>query len=186
MDEQRDPLIVADAAAWRAWLDEREFTSDGVWLILAKKGTLSPTSLGYAQALEEALCSGWIDGQKKSVDSATFMQRFTPRRRASMWSQRNIGIVGQLIHAGRMRERGHAEITRAREDGRWDRAYAGAAAIEVPEDLLAALAASPRAAAAFAALGSSARYSILHPIVTAATAPTRAARIARARERLEG
>ena len=138
-------LVVADAAAWRAWLDVNEDASDGVWLLLAKKGTTSPTSLTYAQALDEALCSGWIDGQKGSVDTALFRQRFTPRRRASIWSKRNIGIVEELIARGRMRERGLREIEAAKADGRWERAYAGSATAEVPEDLAAALASSARA-----------------------------------------
>src|SRR6478752_2926809 len=90
-------LIVADAAAFRAWLEANRDRSDGVWLVLAKKGTTEPTSLTYAQALEEALCRGWIDGQKRSGDAATFAQRFTPRRRASRWSKRNVGIAEQLI-----------------------------------------------------------------------------------------
>ncbi|GGH40655.1 YdeI/OmpD-associated family protein [Microbacterium album] len=173
-------LIVADAAAWRAWLDENEDDSDGVWLILAKKGTTTPTSLTYAQALDEALCSGWIDGQKRSVDAHVFSQRFTPRRRASLWSQRNIGIVERLTAEGRMRPRGQAEIDRAKADGRWERAYAGAATAQVPDDLAAALAAAPGAAEAFAALDSQNRYAVLHRVLTAATATTRANRIAKA------
>ena len=172
-------LLVADAAAWRAWLDEHESTSNGVWLILAKKGVLLPTSLTYAQALDEALCSGWIDGRKQSVDAATYRQHFTPRRARSMWSQRNIGHVGRLIDAGRMRARGYAEISRAQADGRWDRAYAGAGSIQVPADLAAALDAVPAAAASFANLGRAAQYPILLQIVTAPNAAVRAARIAR-------
>lgn len=186
MTDEPQPHIVADAAAWRAWLDEFEADHDGVWLVLAKKGTTSPTSLSYAQALDEALCSGWIDGQKRSLDAATFLQRFTPRRRASMWSQRNIGLVAELIAAGRMRERGHAEIARAQADGRWERAYAGSATIDVPDDLRAALAGVPAAQAAFEALSAQGRYSILHPVVTAATPETRARRIAKYIAQLAG
>lgn len=178
-------LTVADAAAWRAWLDANEDVSDGVWLVLAKKGVTEPTALSYAQALEEALCSGWIDGQKGSIDAATFRQRFTPRRRASMWSQRNIGLVEELIAQGRMRERGQAEIDRAQADGRWERAYAGAANAEVPEDLAAALAASEIAAAAFASLNSANRYAILHRLMTASNATTRGNRLARILTMLE-
>ncbi|PII83225.1 hypothetical protein BMH31_05135 [Leucobacter sp. OLIS6] len=179
-------LTLADAAAWRAWLDENEETSDGVWLVLAKKGTTEPTTLSYAQALDEALCSGWIDGQKGSLDSATFRQRFTPRRRQSMWSERNIGLVAELIEAGRMRERGNAEIERAKGDGRWDRAYAGASKAEVPDDLVAALAASPSAAAVFAGLNGANRYSVLHRLMTASNATTRANRLAKILAMLEG
>lgn len=178
-------FTVADAAAWREWLDAHESTSDGVWLVLAKKGASAPTSLTYAQALEEALCSGWIDGQKGRIDEATFRQRFTPRRRASMWSQRNIGIVEALISEGRMRERGRAEIERARADGRWDRAYAGSRTAEVPEDLARALAASPVAAAAFAAYSGANRYAVLHRLMTATNDVVRARRLARAIDMLE-
>jgi uncharacterized protein YdeI (YjbR/CyaY-like superfamily) len=174
-----DPLIVADAAAWRAWLDANEDTSDGVWLVLAKKGTTTPTSLSYDQALLEALCSGWIDGQVKGNDEATFYQRFTPRRKASLWSQRNIGLVEALIAEGRMRPRGQAEIDRAQADGRWDRAYAGPATVQVPEDLAAALAASPAAAETFAALKGQNRYAVLHRIITAPSATSRANRLAK-------
>ncbi|GII98242.1 uncharacterized protein YdeI (YjbR/CyaY-like superfamily) [Sediminihabitans luteus] len=174
-----DLLIVPDVAAWRAWLDEHEETSDGVWLVLAKKGTTSPTSLSYAQALDEALCSGWIDGQKRSRDAATFLQRFTPRRRASMWSARNVEHVARLEEAGRMRARGRAEVERAQADGRWDRAYAGSATIQVPPALAAALEASPEAAATFARLDAANRYGVLHPVVTAANPATQARRIER-------
>ncbi|SDO31207.1 Uncharacterized conserved protein YdeI, YjbR/CyaY-like superfamily, DUF1801 family [Microbacterium sp. ru370.1] len=172
-------LTVADVTAWRAWLDAHESESDGVWLVLAKKGTTSPTTLTYAQALDEALCSGWIDGRKQSKDAATFRQHFTPRRARSMWSARNVDIVARLAEEGRMRPRGADEIARARADGRWDRAYAGSATIEVPADLRAALDAVPAAARAFAALTKAERYSVLHPIVTATTDPVRAARISR-------
>jgi uncharacterized protein YdeI (YjbR/CyaY-like superfamily) len=178
------PLTVTDAAAWRAWLDENEYISDGVWLTLAKKGTTAPTSLTYAEALDEALCSGWIDGRKNAVDAATFRQHFTPRRARSMWSARNVAHVARLIDEGRMRERGRSEIDRAKADGRWERAYAGSATLEVPADLQSALDAEPSAAAAFAALGSTARFPILLQIVTAPTAALRAARIARHVERL--
>nr|WP_211234815.1 YdeI/OmpD-associated family protein [Glycomyces arizonensis] len=160
-------LTVRDAAAWRAWLDANEEVSDGVWVVLAKKGTRSPTSLTYAQALDEALCSGWIDGQRKGRDEMTFVQRFTPRRRGSIWSRRNVGLVQSLIGQGRMRPRGHDEIDRARHDGRWDRAYPGSATIDIPEDVTAALTASPAAATRFAALTAGQRYPLLLPIITA-------------------
>lgn len=180
MTAEMPPLLtVADVAAWRAWLDANEESSDGVWLVLAKKGTTEPTTLNYAQALDEALCSGWIDGQKGRIDDATFRQRFTPRRRASMWSERNIGIVERLTAEGRMRERGQAEIDRAQADGRWQRAYAGAAKAEIPDDLTAALAASEAAAATFATLNAANRYAILHRLMTATNETTRANRLGR-------
>ena len=180
-----EELVIPDAAAWRTWLDEHEDESDGVWLVLAKKGTSEPTRLTYAEALEEALCSGWIDGRKQSRDAATFRQHFTPRRRRSIWSLRNVGLVGELIAAGRMRERGHTEIALAQEDGRWDRAYGGSAAIEVPEDLRDALEKSPAAASAFAALNRSERYSVLFAVTTAVEGPRREATIRAQVARLE-
>ena len=176
--------MVADAAAWRAWLDANEATHDGVWLVLAKKGTTSPTSLRYDEALDEALCSGWIDGQKHSRDEATFLQRFTPRRGRSIWSVRNTRIVQELIDAGRMRERGHAEIERAKADGRWDRAYEGAATATLPDDLAAAIAAVPEAQAAFGALNAASRYSLYFRITTATSPAARQQRIDETVQRL--
>lgn len=183
-DKPATHLTVPDAAAWRAWLDEHENTSDGVWLTLAKKGTTAPTTLTYAQALDEALCSGWIDGRKQSIDAATFRQHFTPRRARSLWSLRNVDHVARLIGDGRMRERGHAEIDRAKADGRWDRAYAGSASIEVPAELQAALDAAPKAAAAFAALSRGERYSVLFDVTTATSEQMLATRVARQVARL--
>lgn len=177
MDDE--DLVLPDAAAWRTWLDAHEDDPAGVWLVLAKKGTTEPTTLSYDQALDEALCSGWIDGQKRGRDTATFRQRFTPRRRASLWSERNVGLVAALEDAGRMRDRGRAEVDRARADGRWDRAYAGAASVAVPDDLRAALEASPAAAALFADLDGTNRYAVLHRVVTAPSDTARANRIAK-------
>ncbi len=172
-------LVVADAAAWRAWLDEHEDASDGVWVLLAKKGTTEPTTLTYAQALDEALCSGWIDGQSKGIDDRIYRQRFTPRRARSMWSARNVGHIARLSDEGRMRPRGLAEVERAKADGRWDRAYAGPATIDVPPDLRAALDARPKAAALFAELNAQNRFAVLVRVATAATEKTRNARIER-------
>lgn len=177
--------MIADAAAWRAWLDANEAASDGVWLVLAKKGTQTPTSLRYDQALDEALCSGWIDGQRRSRDDSTFLQRFTPRRKSSLWSQRNITLVAALTEQSRMRPAGLAEVSRAQADGRWDRAYAGQATAEAPEDLRRALDASPQALGAFDALTRAEMFALIHPVVTAANAPLRARRVAAAIERLE-
>jgi uncharacterized protein YdeI (YjbR/CyaY-like superfamily) len=170
-------LIVRDSAAWRAWLAEHHADPAGVWLVLAKKGTEKPTSLTYDQALEEALCHGWIDGQARRRDEATYRQRFTPRRRRSAWSERNTGIAERLRAEGRMHPAGHAEVERAKADGRWDAAYAGPASIEVPPDLAKALAAEPKARAMFEALNSQNRYAILYRIATAKRADTRARRI---------
>ncbi|MGO4299464.1 YdeI/OmpD-associated family protein [Leifsonia sp. RAF41] len=171
--------VFRDREAWRRWLDENEQTSDGVWLVLAKKGVTDPTSLTYQEALIEALCSGWIDGQRRSRDEITFLQRYTPRRKTSLWSERNIGLVTTLIEEGRMRPSGHAEIERARADGRWERAYAGPSSIQVPDDLAAALAASPTASMTFDRLNGQNRYAVLHRIVTAPSDASRANRLAK-------
>ncbi len=128
-------LIVRDAAAWRVFLGKHHADPAGVWLVLAKKGTEEPTSLTYDQALEEALCHGWIDGQARRRDETTYRQRFTPRRRRSSWSKRNTGHAERLLAEGRMHPAGVAEVERAKADGRWDAAYAGPAEIEVPPDL---------------------------------------------------
>jgi uncharacterized protein YdeI (YjbR/CyaY-like superfamily) len=173
-------FVVVDVAAWREWLIAHDDESDGVWLALAKKGVTEPTSLVYQEALEEALCSGWIDGQKRSNDEATFLQRFTPRRKRSMWSARNVEIVERLIADARMRARGQIEIDAAQSDGRWDRAYSGAATAEVPDDLVAALAAAgPTAVETFATANANNRYAVLHRLMTATTVETRAARLDR-------
>jgi uncharacterized protein YdeI (YjbR/CyaY-like superfamily) len=170
-------LIVADTASWKAWLEEHHPHSPGVWLVLAKKGTTSPTSLTYGEALDEALCQGWIDGQKRRRDEATFIQRFTPRRPRSAWSARNVSHVDRLISAGRMRPAGLLEVQRAQDNGQWQAAYAGQASIVIPEDLAAALAAEPRAAAMFEVLSSQNRYAVLYRIDNAKRADTRARRI---------
>ncbi len=170
-------LIVRDAAAWREWLANHHANPTGVWLVLAKKGTEKPTSLTYDQALEEALCHGWIDGQAGRRDEATYRQRFTPRRRRSAWSKRNTGIAERLIAEDRMHPAGHAEVERAKADGRWEAAYAGPARMEVPADLAEALAAEPKAQAMFEGLNSQNRYAILYRIATAKRAETRARKI---------
>ena len=169
-------LLVADAAAWRSWLGEHH-TDPGVWLVLAKKGTLEPTRLSYDDALPEALCHGWIDGQAGRRDAGTYRQRFTPRRPRSAWSRRNVGLAEELIAAGRMHPAGLAEVRRARTDGRWDSAYAGPATIQVPVDLAAALAAQPAAQAMFDILTSQNRFAVLHRVGSAKRADTRARRI---------
>jgi uncharacterized protein YdeI (YjbR/CyaY-like superfamily) len=179
MAEELPQLLVVDAAAWRAWLDEHHEESGGVWLSLAKKGTTEPSSLTYDQALEEALCHGWIDGQVRRLDERLFRQRFTPRRARSSWSKRNVEIVGRLKREGRMCPAGLAAVERARADGRWEVAYAGQAKIEVPADLAAALQAEPAAQAMFEVLSGQNRYAVLLRIHDAKRADTRARRIER-------
>ncbi len=178
MPDELAELLVADAAAWRRWLQDHHAADTGVWLVLAKKSTTDPTSLSYDQALDEALCHGWIDGQVGRRDDATYRQRFTPRRARSSWSARNVGLVARLESEGRMHASGRAEVERAKADGRWDAAYAGAATIAVPPDLAAALAATPKAAAMFAILTSQNRFAVLYRIGSARRADTRSRRIA--------
>ena len=170
-------LTVADAAGWRAWLAEHHAGCAAVWLVLAKKGITEPTSVTYDQALEEALCHGWIDGQVRGGDARTYRQRFTPRRARSPWSARNVGLVERLIADGRMHPAGLAAIERAKADGRWVAAYAGPATVEVPPDLAAALRANPDARALFDTLTSQNRFAILYRIQDARRADTRARRI---------
>ncbi|HEX3507591.1 MAG TPA: YdeI/OmpD-associated family protein [Candidatus Dormibacteraeota bacterium] len=176
---------MAGSREWRAWLEKNHAGSNGIFLVLAKKGTTKPTSLTYAEALEEALCFGWIDGQARSRDEGTFMQGFTPRRNRSPWSRRNTGIAERLVVEGRMHASGIAEMERARADGRWEAAYAGPATIEVPAELAAALAASPKAKSMFDALNSQNRYAILYRIATAKRAETQTRRTRQFVEMLE-
>ncbi|HEY2192526.1 MAG TPA: YdeI/OmpD-associated family protein [Actinomycetospora sp.] len=174
-------LVVPDAAAWRAWLAGNHADPTGVWLVLAKKAALAhpepPTLLVYDEALDEALCHGWIDGQARRRDELTMFQRYTPRRARSPWSARNVGHVARLLDEGRMHPAGLAEVERAKADGRWEAAYAGPATAEVPDDLAAALAASPDAAAMFERLTSQNRYAILHRLGQLKRAETRTRRI---------
>jgi uncharacterized protein YdeI (YjbR/CyaY-like superfamily) len=169
-------LLMRDAKAWRAWLAKHHADSTGVFLVLSKKGTTKPTTLTHDTALEEALCYGWIDGQAAPRDETTWRQRFTPRRQRSLWSKRNTGIVARLKEEGRMHPRGIAEVERAKADGRWEAAYAGSN-IEVPPELVAALAAKPKAQKMFETLNSQNRYAVLYRITTARRPETRAKRI---------
>ena len=177
MPVELEMLTVADAAAWRAWLAEHHGDSEGVWLVLAKKGAREPTGLTYERALEEALCYGWIDGQVRGGDERTYRQRFTPRRSRSSWSKRNVELAGRLISEGRMRPAGLAQIERAKQDGRWEAAYPGPAQMQVPQDLAAALEADPAARAMFQGLSSQNRYAILYRVETAKRPETRRRRI---------
>jgi uncharacterized protein YdeI (YjbR/CyaY-like superfamily) len=177
MSDELPELVVADAAAWRRWLVRHHGDPTGVRLVLAKKHTTTPTSLTYDEALDQALCFGWIDGQLTRRDEATYRQRFTPRRSRSAWSKRNVGIVERLIAEGRMHHAGAAEVERAKADGRWDAAYASHATAVVPVDLEAALSNNPAAQRMFAKLTSQNRYAILYRLETAKRADTRTRRI---------
>ena len=170
-------LLVADAARWRAWLRGHHSKSQGVWLVLARKGTTLPTTLSYDEALDEAICFGWIDGQIGRRDNATFRRRFTPRDARSPWSQRNVAIAERMRTFGRMHRSGEDQVRQAKADGRWSDAYAGQASMEVPEDLADALIANPGAQAMFQTLTNANRYSILYRIRSAKKTETRARRI---------
>lgn len=177
MADDLPELTVEDAEAWRGWLREHHDQPRGVWLRLAKKRTTHPTALTYDDALEEALCHGWIDGQVRRHDAATYWQRFTPRRSRSAWSARNVAIVDRLTADGRMHPAGLAQVERAKTDGRWDGAYEGSASIAVPADLAEALAALPAAKDMFERLSSQNRYAVLYRVTTARRPETRARRL---------
>lgn len=177
-------IVVADKDAWSEWLEANHKQNASVWLLLAKKAGTARTRLRYAEALQEALRFGWIDGQARRVDDSAYFVRFSPRRPQSLWSKRNVGYALALIEAGRMHPAGLAEVERAKADGRWERAYDGPAAIEVPEDLTVALADNTKAAAMFEVLTSQNRYAILHRIHNARRPETRARRIAEFVEKL--
>lgn len=151
--------------------------TDGLWLMFAKKDAPDQT-LTFAEALDVALCFGWIDAQIRSLDDAYWLKRFTPRKPGSRWSKINTQKAEALIAVGRMRPAGLAEVEKAKADGRWDSAYAGSRTITVPDDLAAALAANPEAAAFFATLNSINRYAFLYRIGTVKRPETRARKIA--------
>lgn len=171
------PTLFKSATAFETWLKKNHAASEGVWLKIAKRGANEP-SVTYSEAVEIALCWGWIDGQKKSLDDQHFLQRFTPRRARSVWSKINVDKAAALIEAGRMQAPGYAQIEAAKADGRWAQAYDGARTSEVPEDLRAALDAEPRAKAFFATINAANRYAVLWRIQTAVKPETRAKRVA--------
>ncbi|PZS30978.1 MAG: hypothetical protein DLM58_12710 [Pseudonocardiales bacterium] len=170
-------LLVADAQGWRAWLADNHGASPGVWLVLTKKGGRT-TTLTYAAALDEALCFGWIDGQVARRDEDSMRQRFTPRRPKSTWSRRNVEHVARLTAVGKMTRAGQAAVDAAKVDGRWEAAYPGPAAAEVPQDWAAALARDAGARAMWNILTSRNRYAITYRIGQAKRPETRAKRLA--------
>src|SRR5215213_6341192 len=178
MGEKSGMPIVAlpSREAWAAWLDEHHTDSAGVWLTLRKKGAGEP-GVSYADALEVALCYGWIDGQKGKLDERFWLQRFSPRRPRSIWSRVNRDKALALIARGEMKPAGLREVERAQADGRWEAAYEPPSTMEVPEDLQQALDANPAAAAFFATLDRTNRYAILHRIHGAKKPETRTRRI---------
>src|SRR3954447_2273106 len=170
-------LSFPDQAAFEEWLEENHATSPGIYVKIAKKAAGEP-SVTQQQMVESMLCFGWIDGRANRLDDRYFLQRVTPRRPKSPWSQRNVEWVARLLEAGRMRPAGLAAVEAAQADGRWEQAYAGAATITVPDDLAAALAAEPAAQETFDALNRTNRYAVLWRVHTARTPDGRAKRIA--------
>ena len=164
------------AVAFEAWLAAHHDSSSGTWLKIKKK-VAGVESLDYTQALDVALCYGWIDGQKDKFDAEHWLQRFTPRKPKSRWSKINRDKVAALIGQGRMKPPGLREVERAKADGRWDAAYDGSRTATVPEDLAHALAQNPAAAQFFATLDSRNRYAVLYRVQDAKKADTRARRI---------
>src|SRR5262245_60295957 len=161
---------------WDGWLGKNHSTSSGVWLKLAKKSS-GIKSVTYDEALEVALCYGWIDGQKRSHDETSWLQKFTPRGPKSIWSKINTEKAQKLIESGRMKPAGLKAVESAKQDGRWDAAYSSQSKATVPDDLQAGLDRNAKAKAFFATLDSHNRYAILHRIHTAKKAETRAKRI---------
>lgn len=177
--ETRDgqPIIhFASDTEWEAWLEENHATARGVWIKVAKKDS-GIASVTHPEALDTALCHGWIDAQRVSYDGDFFLQRFTRRAPRSKWSKINCGKVEALTARGRMKPAGIAEVEAAKADGRWERAYEGSRTITVPGDLQAELDRNPRAAEFFAGLSSQNRYAILFRIHDAKKPETRARRI---------
>jgi len=170
-------LAFPTAAAWETWLTKEHATSAGLWLKIAKKSSDIPT-VTYAEALDVALCYGWIDGQKSSFDNDYFLQRFTPRRSRSKWSKINCVKVEALMEAGKMKPAGLAQVEAAKADGRWDAAYASQSTAEVPEDFAKALSENKTAREFFDTLSKSQRYPFLYRIQDAKRPETRQRRIA--------
>ena len=164
-----------DASAWERWLEQHP-ESTGVWLKIAKKDS-GVASVSYSEALDVALCHGWIDGQKKGYDAQCFLQRFTPRRARSTWSKINVARIESLVAAGRMRPAGLREVEAARADGRWDAASDGARSMEVPPELAKALAKNRKAKAFFDTLDKTNRYAVCWRVQTAVKPETRQARV---------
>jgi len=169
---------------WEAWLEAHHGDAPEAWLRIAKRSSRLP-GISIGEALDGALCFGWIDGQRRSNDDDSFLQRYSPRRRTSSWSRINVEKFEALAAAGRVRPAGYAEVEKVKADGRWDAAYESQRSAEVPPDLEQALAGSPRAAAVFAGLDRTARYAVILQLLKARTPERRAALLARALAKLE-
>jgi uncharacterized protein YdeI (YjbR/CyaY-like superfamily) len=162
----------SNSSKWRQWLIEHHADTDGIWMRLYKKVS-DVASISYAEALDEALCFGWIDGQKKKNDELSYLQKFTPRRKASLWSKHNIEHVTRLTDAGLMMQAGLAEVERAQEDGRWSAAYDKPSEMLVPDYFLTELHKNTKAKLFFETLNKTNRYAIAWRLQTAKTEETR-------------
>jgi uncharacterized protein YdeI (YjbR/CyaY-like superfamily) len=173
MSAAEAPILPFESAqAWEQWLAQNYTETAGIWLKIAKKDTGIAT-VTHDEALDVALCYGWIDGQGKSLDEAYFLQKFTPRRKRSIWSKRNTEKVTRLIAEGKMQPSGQAEVDAAKADGRWDAAYGGQKGMEVPADFMAALQAKPAALEFFNALNSANKFAIVFRLTTTKKPETR-------------
>jgi uncharacterized protein YdeI (YjbR/CyaY-like superfamily) len=166
----------ANASEWESWLATHQAETGGVWLLIAKKGYRGP-GLSISDALDVALCFGWIDSHRKGYDETHYLQRYSPRRPKSPWSKLNVQRTEALIAEGRMQEGGFKEIKLAKSDGRWAVAYESQSEAAIPDDVVSALAANPLAAKAFEALSKSARYSLILPVLKATTPQVRSRRV---------
>ena len=169
-------LSFESADKWEAWLAENYFRPEGLWLRIYKKGSGLPT-VTYPEALDSALCWGWIDGQKKPFDDKSWRQKFTPRRPRSRWSKNNTRHAERLVAGGRMKPSGLKEIAAAKADGRWEKAYSSPAAAEMPEDLLQALEGNREAKAFFETLSKRNTYAITYRLQDAKRPETRQRRL---------
>src|ERR1700759_1564105 len=176
MADALEIVLFPGPAELEDWLEDNGGTSPGLWLKIAKKGAPEP-SVTYAEALEVALCFGWIDSQKRALDETHFLQRFTPRRPRGRWSKINREKAEALHEEGRLRPAGAAEVDAAKEDGRWEAAYEGARTAKVPDDLQRELDANPKAAKFFAELDSANRYAITYRLAEAKKPETRERRL---------
>ncbi len=176
MAEELPILLFATPAEFEAWLEDHHAEPEGIWLKIAKKG-VEETSVTYLEALELALCFGWIDSQKRGLDQTHFLQRFTRRRPGGRWSKINREKAEALAEAGALRPAGAAEVAAAKADGRWEAAYEGQRTAAIPDDLRAELDANPAAAAFFAELDSANRYAITYRLAEAKKPETRARRL---------
>jgi uncharacterized protein YdeI (YjbR/CyaY-like superfamily) len=177
-DDGLPVMPFSSGAEWEEWLEDHHAVADGVWIKMAKKDS-GIESVRHAEAIEIALCFGWIDSRREALDERYFLQRYTPRRPRGRWSQINRTKAEELIAEGKMRPAGRAEIERAKADGRWDAAYAGQRSASVPDDLQRELDTRPAAKAFFAGLSSQNRYAILYRLQDAKKPETRARRLAK-------